>query len=110
MFGFFEWDENDPVGRSLRRYWHRLKVYSVIVLGVALLVYVIGLPHIQTTYRFRGRGVATARQKIDAWYWSVTGFQHVRSGQYGHDGCPFVLFIPLEDCLGEKYPFSRSKL
>ena len=102
MFWFFELDETDPIGRSYRRYFHRVKVLGVILLVLIVVVYVVGLPALQITYRFRGprpsNGVVQARQKVDAWYFSVSGWHHVRSGQYGYEGCPWIVFIPIEDC------------
>lgn len=95
-------DENDPVKRAYRRYRQALLNIGFVasaVLGFALLA---GVPHLQTTYtyhpRFRGP-TPTATQKTAAWYISITGWQHVKSGQYGQIGCPLILFIPLGDCI-----------
>ena len=103
MFWFFETDETDPIGRSYRLYFHKLCIYGSVLLVLLALVYVVGVPHLQTTYHYTGpkptNGMPTTRQKVDAWYFSVTGWQHVRSGQYGHEGCPYILFIPVCDCI-----------
>jgi len=103
MFWFFETDETDPIGRSYRLYFRKLCIYGLVLLVLATLVCVVGVPHFQlTTYTYYGHrrpdGITPAAQKIDAWYLSITGWKHIRSGQYGHHGCPFVLFVPLRDC------------
>lgn len=103
MFWFLEFDETDPIGRAYRRYLHRALVAGLVATVLAILVCVVGVPYIQTSYSYRGPipadGVVKARQKVDAWYWGVFGWRQVRCGQYGHEGCPYILFIPLGDCL-----------
>ena len=104
MFWIFRLDENDPIRRSYRHYFRLLGICGVVLLLLAAVVLVAGVPHIQTSYSYRGpvpdNGVPTAHQKTAAWYLSVTGWHYVHNGQYGHNGLPIVLFIPLNDCIG----------
>jgi len=103
MFWFFQTDETDPIARSYRLYFHKLCIYGLMLLVLVTLVCVVGIPHFQTSYRFMGpaprNGIPIVQQKVDAWYLGVTGWQHVRSGQYGHEGCPYILFVPVGDCV-----------
>ncbi|QDU80737.1 hypothetical protein Pla110_24700 [Polystyrenella longa] len=93
----------DLVVGTFRRYFQKMCVLGVVALLLLIASIVVGLPHIQTTYTYSGpkpKGSApTTEQKLDAWYFSLTGWQHVESGQYGNQGCPPILFIPLWDCL-----------
>ncbi len=96
-------DPTDPIRRAYRRYLHLLKKCLIVLLLLTVVVLFAGVPHLQTTYHYSGRrpagGIPIAEQKTDAWYFSITGWQHVRSGQYGQKGCPWLLLIPLKDCL-----------
>jgi len=104
MFWFFETDETDPIARSYRLYFYKLCIYGLVLLVLATLVYVVGVPHLQFgDYSYSGHvgldEFLPASRKHNAWYFSVTGWQQVRSGQYGHEGCPYILFIPVADCI-----------
>jgi len=103
MFRIFQMDETDPVVRSYRRYFYKLATHGVLLLVLTSVTCLIGIPHIQTTYTYMGSkpasGIPRTEQKLNAWYFSVTGWQHVQSGQYGHHGCPVILLIPVEDCI-----------
>lgn len=103
MFRIFQLDATDPVVRSYRRYFYMLATYGVLLLVLASVAYLIGIPHIQTTYTYLGskpeNGIPRTEQKLDAWYFSLTGWQHVQSGQYGKAGCPVILLIPVENCI-----------
>ena len=102
LFWLSGWDETGPLIRAYRRLLHRLMILSVVLLVLVVLSLVVGLPHLQSSYTYLGprptNGIVNSRQKINAWYLGPIGWQHVRSGQYGHDGCPYILFIPLWDC------------
>ena len=104
MFGFFQFDDTDPIGRAYRRYCHLLRVLCTVILVLAVIACFVGIPHLQCwTYTYTGEkpanGIPAARQKRDAWYWSITGWKYVKSRQYGQQGCPYILFIPVEDCI-----------
>lgn len=103
MIGSEHLDAYDPIRRSYRQYLTKLKAAGLLIVMLAVCVLLFGVPHVQTTYtlhqsRVPGR-MPTAAEKRDAWYWSVTGKRRVFSGQYGNEGCPWLLFIPLWDCL-----------
>lgn len=104
MQKLWHWKYDDPLGRAYRRYLLLAKNLSAVCVALLLAAWLAGVPHLQTTYRFVGPmpkdRIPRTDRKIDAWYISVTGWQHVRSGQYGQDGCPYIMFIPLGDCLG----------
>lgn len=107
MFEFLPGDAYGPLGRSYRHYWLLLKKCGVVLLSLLLLAVVVGVPHCQlSTYRYTGsdsRGaMVSSRRKVSAWYLSVTGWKEIRSGQYGQDGCPFVMFVPLGECLWQR--------
>ena len=116
MFWFFQTDEMDPIARSYRLYFRKLCVYGLVLLVLATLVGVVGVPHLQLgEYHYSGHigldEFPPAGRKYDAWYLSVTGWKHVHSGQYGHHGCPYILFIPIGDCidlhsLAATFPFT----
>lgn len=96
-------DGADPVKPLYKAYWRGLRNYYVFLslLGIACWFY--GVPHLQWNYSHVGQrdsqGFVRADQKLDAWYFSVTGWRHVQTGDYGLGGLPVVLFIPLYDCL-----------
>jgi len=100
--GFGKRDETNPLVRAYRHLFHRLVVLAVIGVVLFVLALAVGVPHAQTTYSYRGPtpsgGIVKSRQKIAANYLGPFGWQRARSGQYGNDGCPFILFIPLFDC------------
>ena len=89
--------------RAYRNYLQVARNWCVVLLSVMLFAIVIGVPHVQTTYTYVGErprgGSPTAQQKISAWYFSVTGWQFVEAGQFGQQGCPPLLFVPLSDCI-----------
>lgn len=92
---------DDPVRVAYRRYRRAFINLAVVLMLLAAGLCLRGVPHLQTTYEYYGperSGGVPASQKVSAWYVSVTGFKKVRSGQYGHDGCPALIFVPLEDC------------
>ena len=95
-------DPHDAIARAYRRLLHRLMVWGVIALVLLVVSIVVGVPHLQTSYSYRGTtpsdGIVKAWQKIDAWYVGPFGFKQVRSGKYGNEGCPYVLLGPLFDC------------
>lgn len=101
-------DPLDPVQRAYHRYLRKAVIYGFTLSFMAICLWVVGLPHLQTSHRYVGapqpNGVATAQQKIDAWYLGVTGWRHVCRGQYGDDGCPWILFIPVEECFSSREP------
>ncbi len=104
MFWFFHTDETDPIARSYRLYFHRLCIFGLVLLIVTTLVCMVGVPHFQLgEYSYSGQialdEFPPASRKHNAWYLSVTGWQHIQSGQYGHEGCPFILFVPVGDCV-----------
>lgn len=108
-------EDIDPVKRAYRRYWLAVRNICFVVCSVLGFVWLAGVPHIQTTYaypaHYRGT-IPTATQKTSAWYISVTGWKHVKSGEYGQSGCPFIRFIPLEDCVDLSnlpFPFHNEK-
>lgn len=92
----------DPVRLMYRSYlrWIRNKLILVAIILVA--AWFAGIPHIQWTYTYVGepRSNVTARAKVSAWYFGVTGWKQIRSGQYGQEGCPFILFVPFRECFG----------
>ncbi|WP_153558158.1 hypothetical protein [Roseimaritima sediminicola] len=94
--------DNDPMSRAYRAYKRKFQRWLLIAVVLLVVVSIKGVPHMQTTYSYNGarsHGWMPADRKLDAWYISVTGWKHVHSGQYGNDGCPFVLFIPLSECI-----------
>ena len=101
-----EFDEFEPIGRVYRRYRFAIRSWCLALLYLLLLVVVYGVPHIQTTYTYTGHRPQgrspSATQKLDAWYFSVTGWKHLEADQYGYRGCPVILFIPLSDCFDSK--------
>jgi hypothetical protein len=103
MFARDEFGMSDPVRRAYARYFRRLIIWGGLLLVAVGLMAVLGVPHLQSSYSYTGRrpadGVVRSWQKRDAWYLGPVGWRQVRSGQYGHDGCPFILFIPVHDCL-----------
>ncbi len=104
MFWFFQTDETDPIARSYRLYFNKMCIYGLVLLVLLMLAGVAGVPHVQLgEYSYlgpRGRNdFVPASRKYNAWYFSVTGWKHVRSGQYGHEGCPYILFIPIAHCI-----------
>jgi len=110
-----EINDTELLRRAYRNYLVKIRNWCVVLLGLVVFALVAGIPHVQTTYTYQGErprgGSPAATQKLDAWYFSVTGWQHVQSGQYGHPGCPVFLFIPVDDCidwtqLQTKFPFS----
>lgn len=106
MFKGLTWDDSDPISRSYRRYLLLLKKLVVIFVAFALLALMVGMPHFQVAeYRYYGPRKASqaflpAQRKVEAWYLSVTGWKEIKSGQYGQNGCPFLLFVPVRDCFG----------
>ena len=103
MFNFLLGDASNPIGRSYRHYWLFLKKCGVILLSLLVLAVIVGVPHFQlATYRYYGpdsrNAMVSSSRKVSAWYLSVTGWKEIRTGQYGQDGCPFVMFVPLGDC------------
>lgn len=95
-----------PLSRAYRRYARKLKCMALIAAVLLLVVAVKGVPHVQTTYSYYGpkdTGWTPAHRRVSAWYISVTGRKHIRSGQYGNDGCPVILFVPLRDCLPNSF-------
>ena len=103
MFGLFDFDR-EQLAESYRRLFGAVRNYVLLALILLGLAYFVGVPHLQTTYTFIGsrpvNGIPLAEQKIEAWYVgpSRDGFHLVQAGQYGHEGCPYILFIPFEDC------------
>jgi hypothetical protein len=92
----------DPVERAYTRYFRRLLTYAVMLaVGVGIMC-IVGVPHLQWTYTYTGErpshGWVHGRQKLDAWYFGPSGWQHVESGEYGQVGCPAVVLIPVQDC------------
>lgn len=102
LFKHLDFDDSDPIGRAYRRYLHRVIVIGLVAIVLVVVAYLVGVPHLQITYTYWGPrpadGVVKAHQKTAANYFGLFGWKQVRSGQYGHVGCPFVLFIPLKDC------------
>lgn len=97
-------DDTDPIDRSYRRYIHLFAICAQVVVVLAILAWVVGIPHLQCwEYTYAGtkprNGIVSAEQKLDAWYLGITGWKHVRSGEFGHYGCPYILFIPIEQCV-----------
>lgn len=110
-----EFNARELARRAYRNYLLKVRNWCVVLFGLFVFVTMAGIPHVQTTYTYLGErprgGSPTATQKIDAWYFSVTGWQHVQSEQYGQLGCPVFLFIPVADCINwpnlqTKFPFS----
>lgn len=100
-----ETDDNDPIARAYRRYLQRLIVLGVVVMALVVVAYLVGVPHLQVTYTYLGprnpSGFVDSSRKLDAWYLGPFGWQLVRSGQYGQVGCPYIVFVPPQDCLAE---------
>ncbi len=95
----YEFDRNDPVALGYRRFRRSLRNLFVVALVCSGVLWFLGLPHIQYTYRhYGGSDVPSAMDKVDADYWSITGWKEVEAGQYAR-GCPIIVFIPLGDCL-----------
>ena len=100
MFDF----DREQFAESYRRFVAAVRNYVLLVLVLLAVAYFVGIPHLQTTYTYVGPrpddGITRACQKTEAWYVgpSRNGFHLVEAGQYGHVGCPFILFIPFEDC------------
>lgn len=99
--------EKDPAARAYRGWRRAIRNYCVVLVAMLLVAWFVGVPHVQGDYRTYSprtycprKGLPGAKDKSDAWYLSVTGWKHVRAGQYGHvEGCPGIMFIPLQDCL-----------
>lgn len=93
---------DDPVSNAMRQYRWTLYRWGAVIVVVGVLIIWKGIPHIQTTYTYYGAkrsGWVPATDKASAWYISVTGWKQVHRWDYGDKGCPFVLFIPLGDCI-----------
>ncbi len=72
--------------RSLRNW---LVVVVLIIFGVKLY----GVPYLRVTYQYRG--TQSNKQINSASYYSVLGRRDAVAGEFS-EGCPLVLFIPLE--------------
>lgn len=96
-------DDFELIGRAYRRYWYAIRNWCVVLLSLLLFAVAFGVPHIQTTYTYTGYKPPgegpSAAQKLDAWYFSVTGWKHLDADQYGYHGCPVIMFVPLSECL-----------
>lgn len=96
----------DPVYLLYRSYIRKFRnwcILSAIALAAACF---LGVPHMQWTYTYNGpeRLNVESYHKTSAWYVSVTGWKQVRNGQYGPEGCPTILFIPILECFGTQSP------
>lgn len=95
---------SEELGEAYRRFFLAIRNYVIFVLILVAIAYFVGVPHLQTTYKYIGptpaNGIPRTEQKVEAWYVgpSRDGFHLVRAGQYGNRGCPYILFIPFEDC------------
>jgi hypothetical protein len=92
----------DPIWLLYRSYLKKLQRGLLLLFLVLLAIWYAGLPHIQAgDYQYVGPpgGNASASQKTSAWYLSLTGWKQIRSGQFGQDGCPVILFVPIDECL-----------
>lgn len=93
-------DSYDPVTRGYRRMRRTIRNLLLLFVALALMSLTWGLPAIQSNYRaYHVDGIPTAMDKIDADYWNpFTGWRVVDAGEYAA-GCPFIVFIPLRDCM-----------
>ena len=82
-----------PIYGSRRiRLWHVLVGTAVVLIATEIW----GLPHLRTTYEYRGP--AKNPTIISATYWSVTGPRRVHYSEIG-DNMPVVAMLPLEKSL-----------
>ena len=96
-------DPQDPVERALRRYVTRACSLGAVAIVLFVSAAIVGVPHIQLgEFRYNGEkevsGWVRGENKMEAWYVSVTGWQQVEREEYGQEGCPLLLFIPLREC------------
>jgi len=98
------WDPLDPVGRAKRRYAMQACSWSVTALVLCLMLLMSGVPHLQLgKYQHYGmpeaNGWVSSRKKISANYLGITGWKNVQSQEFQQEGCPYLLFIPVGECL-----------
>lgn len=93
----------NPIHQLYKAYYRKTRNRLVMLSILLVIVWRAGVPHLQWTYSYTGErdrdGYVHASQKIEAWYVSVTGWQHVQVGDYGTHALPVVFFIPLENCI-----------
>ena len=98
-------DAFDPVRRSYRDYWLKMKVTATVVGMMLLASMMSGVPHVQTGYRLHGERpvdrTPVAAEKSAGVYYGPFGRRLISDGQYGHRGCPTIVLVPLIECLRE---------
>lgn len=113
------WDKArgfDPVAIGYRDLWTKIKCGVLIAVVIGYLAWRFGLPHVQWTYTtpYPESGWVSAQMKTQAWYYGPGGWKQTRANAYEAPGCPFLLFVPAENCIGrphlnDRFPFLSFK-
>lgn len=93
-------DPSDPVVRAYHRFKRRLRNIVLIVIGMAVVIVVFGVPSVQLQYTtYSNKDMPLPTERIYGEYWNpIGGWRSVQRSEIA-PGMPLFLMMPLRLCM-----------